>query len=73
MGKKSRKNGSDNTQEQHDEYDDCFRSADPKSRNKRRDRRKRKNKLDNFRNSQSEDYDDEVEYYDEDDYKYHHK
>ena len=69
MGKKSRKNGSGNSQEQQDEYDDFFQSADPKSRNKRRDRRKRKNKLDNFRNSQSEDYDDEVEYYDEDDYK----
>jgi hypothetical protein len=45
MGKKSRKLESDNYN-QHDE-EDSFQNFDPKSREKRRNRRKMKNKFDN--------------------------
>jgi len=46
MGKKSRRLESDNYNQNHDE-EDSFQSFDPKSREKRRNRRKMKNKFDN--------------------------
>ena len=47
MGKKSRKNGLANDYQQEDEEEDSFQSFDPKSREKRRNRRKMKHKFDN--------------------------
>jgi hypothetical protein len=46
MGKKSRKLDTNNYQQQEDE-EESFQNFDPKSREKRRNRRKMKNKFDN--------------------------